>query len=55
MPLFKGNYYAMAPIWGEKEFEADDKDQFEFLLKQEVHDLYPEVEDVEIRDVSEIV
>ena len=54
MPKFVGEFTAKETVWGQFESEADDRDQFDYMIQNYIRDAYDDVTDIEITEVKEI-
>lgn len=54
MPVYIGDFSAIAPIWGDASFEAEDKEQFEYEMLQYVRDLHEGATDINIENIREV-
>lgn len=55
MNMFNIEFTGNIKEWGQVEVEADDPEQAEDFALEQIKDLYPEYEDVEIETIKEIV
>lgn len=55
MKKFIGDLSALAPVWEfNHEAEASDEEDFEYIAKEYMSDMYPEASDIEVRNIKEI-
>lgn len=52
MPQMRAEFEFTTPGWGEVEFEADDKDQMEFLVRNYIRDNLEDASDIEITKIE---
>lgn len=52
MVAYTADYYAMAPVWGVLEFDAEDEAQFLYQAELDVRDLHDGATNIDIRNIK---